>query len=86
VITLSSVAGSKWGHALREASLGGASPQFIQTFKKCVFQQKFGPKYAKKCVFFFEKSCKITAESGYPPHKTPLDSSGWHFPTSSLRC
>jgi len=46
VITLSSVAGGKWGHALREEGLGSASTHFIQTFKKRVFQQKFGPKHS----------------------------------------
>jgi len=46
VITLSSVARGKWGHAPLVAGLGGASTHFIQTFKIRVFQQKFGPKYA----------------------------------------
>jgi len=46
VITLSSVAGGKLRHALRETGLGGVSTHFIQTCKKCVFQQKFRPKYA----------------------------------------
>jgi len=47
------LAGGKWGHAPRGAGLGGALTHFIQTSKKCVFQQqKFGTKYALKCVFF----------------------------------
>jgi len=46
VITLSSIAGGKWGHAPRGAGLGGSSTHFIQTFKERVFQQKFWPKYA----------------------------------------
>jgi len=46
MITLSSVAEGKWGHAPRGEGLEGASTHFIQTFKKRVFQQKFGPKYS----------------------------------------
>jgi len=46
VITFSSAAGSKCGHAPLRAGLEGASTHFIQTFKKRVFLQKFGPNYA----------------------------------------
>jgi len=46
VITFSTVEEGKWEHASRVAGLGGASTHFIQTFEKCVFKQKFRPKYA----------------------------------------
>jgi len=42
--------GEKWGHTPWGADLRGAS-NFIQTFKKRVFQQKFRP-----IAYFLEKS------------------------------
>jgi len=68
VIRLSIVAGGKWGHAPRGVGLGGASTYFIQTFKKCVFQQKFGPKCLKMSII---ENIKITAAPGDPPPKKP---------------
>jgi len=70
VITLSSVAGSVWGHMPMGAGLRIASTYFIQAIKKRVFQQKFGPNILKN-AYFFEESCKITAASGSPPPKIP---------------
>jgi len=44
--------GGKCGYAPRGAGLVDASPHFIHTFKKRVFQQKFRPKKSlKMCIF-----------------------------------
>jgi len=76
VITFSSVAEGKWGHAPRREGLGGASTHFIQTFKNAFFSRNLGQNILKN-AYFLEKSCKIAERQGLRPKKSPLIFSGW---------
>jgi len=65
---LSNVAGGKWGHLPQGAGLGGASTHFIQTFKKCVFQQNLGQNMLKKLIFL-KKAVRSPQCQGIRPPK-----------------
>jgi len=64
VITLSGAAEGKREQAPRGAGLEGASTQFILSFEKGVFQQKFRPKICLKMHIFYKISCKIAVAPG----------------------
>jgi len=75
VITLSSVAAGKWGHALRREGLGGASTHFTQTSKNELFSRNLGQNIPKN-AYFWKKALKLPQRQGILPPKSLLVSSG----------
>jgi len=44
----------KWGYTVLSAGFGGEI-KYIAVILKHNFKQKFGPKYAKKCIIFLKR-------------------------------
>jgi len=76
VITLSIVAGGKWGHAPRGEGLGGVSTHFIQHLKSH-FSAEIWAKILLKIRIILKKAVKSPQRQGIRPQKSPLASSGW---------